>query len=483
MLTKEENEYLSRVGPGTPCGELMRQYWHPIAPTANLDENPVQKVRILCEDLILYRDKSGTLGLVARRCPHRLMDLQFGIPEDEGIRCPYHGWRFASTGACLETPLEDPNSTFKERMGTINSYPVQEMGGLIWAYLGPEPAPLLPQWDLFVRPDGGMRQIIGHQLPCNWLQCQENRADVAHAVYLHGNLFRYALERKGLVADSNSAFPSGVIARQEEWLRRGVFPRYQTVYNEFGLTKGEIASDRSEDDENSGGLISSHWKIGINPILFPYHLAFGPNPAEKLYWQYQIGVPIDDENTWHITYYCFTFPPEIEMPQQDSVPYIELPLKDERGEYILDLILAQDMVAWYGQGTMVDRSQEHLAASDKTVIDYRRMLKEQIRVVQEGGEPMNVFRDPEKAYRPELRIPGMYHDVWKGDGRGRDAIDYGEAAKRDLNMSPRTVDLYWPDRELILDLYSETEKTWREKQAPARSGAAGAASGDFERGH
>ncbi|HLF77746.1 MAG TPA: Rieske 2Fe-2S domain-containing protein [Dehalococcoidia bacterium] len=458
MLTKEENEFLSRVGPGTPGGELQRRYWHPIAPTANLDENPVQRVRILCEDLILYRDRSGELGLVARRCPHRLMDMQFGIPEETGIRCPYHGWRFDGTGACLETPLEDPDSTFKERMGTIQSYPVQEMGGLIWAYLGPEPAPLLPQWDLCVRPDGSMREIIGHQLPCNWLQCAENRADLGHAIYLHGNLFRYALERTGQADSEIATFSAGSVARMEEKLRRRQFPKYESIYNELGFTKSEHSSDQPGDPNDP------RYRPGINPIIFPYHLAFGPNSADQIRWWYQIGVPIDDENTWHITYYCYTFPPEIEVPKQESVPYLELPIQNEKGEYILDYILSQDMVAWYGQGPIVDRTQEHLGASDKMVIDYRQMLKEQIRIVMEGGEPMNVFRDPEKAWRPELRIPDMYHHIWQNGGEGRDALDYEASAKYDVMMSTKHPDRFFKDRDVLLDLYQKTIELSRKKR-------------------
>ena len=134
MLSKEENEMLTRVGPGTPCGELMRRYWHPVAATVQLADNPVRTVRILGEDLVLFRDRSGTLGLIGPRCPHRAMHMAFGIPEEVGLRCPYHGWRFDGTGRCLEQPLAPPDSTFKDRV-RIAAYKVQEMGvssGPIW---------------------------------------------------------------------------------------------------------------------------------------------------------------------------------------------------------------------------------------------------------------------------------------------------------------------------------------------------------------
>ena len=195
MLTTAENEMLTRVGRGTPCGELMRRYWHPIVPTVQLEDDPVRKVRILGEDLVLFRDRSGDLGLIEPRCPHRAMHMAFGIPEEAGLRCPYHGWLFDGTGQCLEQPLAPPDSTFKDRV-RIAAYRVQEMGGLVWAYLGPEPVPLLPRLDLCEQ-EHGLRQTVGHMLPCNWLQDMENRGDQHHAIYLHGRLFQYALEQQG----------------------------------------------------------------------------------------------------------------------------------------------------------------------------------------------------------------------------------------------------------------------------------------------
>ena len=207
MLTAEENELLTRIGPGTPCGELMRRYWHPLAPAVHLDENPVRRVRLLGEDLTLYRDRSGTLGLIGDRCPHRMMDMQFGIPEETGLRCPYHGWLYDERGTCLETPLEPPDSRFKEKV-SIKNYQVQELGGLIFAYMGPEPAPLLPRWDLYIRPDG-FRQIVANWLPCNWLQVMENRGDVGHPFYLHGPAFQLYWSRYSASEPSSSgSYPS-----------------------------------------------------------------------------------------------------------------------------------------------------------------------------------------------------------------------------------------------------------------------------------
>jgi 5,5'-dehydrodivanillate O-demethylase len=198
MLTQEQNDRLARVGPSTPMGEMLRRYWHPVITVAELDQEPVQAVTLLGENLAVYRTDSGKLGLVSQRCPHRGASLAYGIPEEisPGLRCPYHGWKFDAQGNCLEQPAEPPESTFKDRI-QIPAYPVQEMGGLIWAYLGPKPVPLLPRFEIFVSPD--MDRDVGiSRLPCNWLQVAENTADPAHIEYLHMKYTNYVHRRKGL---------------------------------------------------------------------------------------------------------------------------------------------------------------------------------------------------------------------------------------------------------------------------------------------
>ncbi len=167
MLTVKENDRLTRVGPNTPMGDLMRRYWQPIAALAELDDNPVKPVRLLGESLVLYKDRKGTLGLIGDTCPHRRISMEYGIPEEEGLRCPYHGWMFNETGQCVQMPAESPDSTFPSRV-KITGYPVQEIAGLIFAYLGPEPTPLLPRWDMFVW-DNVLRDIGSTVIPCNWL--------------------------------------------------------------------------------------------------------------------------------------------------------------------------------------------------------------------------------------------------------------------------------------------------------------------------
>ena len=183
MLTAEANERLTRVGAGTPMGELMRRYWIPIRAYAQLLEEDVLPVRVLGEDLVLFRTLKGEMGLVGDRCPHRLSKLEYGFPDDCGIRCCYHGWMFSPSGQCIDMPMEAADNTFKDRI-KITGYPVKELGGLVWAYMGPEPPPLLPPWDLLVMPNA-IRQIGIAELPCNWLQCHENTGDPTHSAYLN----------------------------------------------------------------------------------------------------------------------------------------------------------------------------------------------------------------------------------------------------------------------------------------------------------
>ncbi len=368
MLSTEENERLTRVGPGTPTGELLRWYWHPIAASAQLAENPVRKVRILSEDLVLYRDRSGKLGLINARCAHRSTGLHYGIPDVDGLRCPYHGWKYDETGQCIDQPLEPPDSTFKERI-KIKAYPVQEMGGLVWAYMGEEPAPLLPRWDQFVRPNT-FRHIGATVLPCNWLQVVENGGDPRHGVYLHGHFYRYVIER--MQAEGRPVPPEDIaFAYQNPYGWHGYREMYAERF-EYGQRKW-VNHSRPEDPPA--------WREHTI-IMFPY-LRGG-----------QIGVPIDDTHTWHIIYMTYAPRSGTAVPEQDPVPYFDAPFADEQGNPVFDYVTAQDHMAWWSQGEITDRTVEHLGVTDMPVIEYRKLLQEQLRIVEEGGEPMNVFREP-----------------------------------------------------------------------------------------
>ena len=388
MLTVEENERLTKVGPGTPMGELMRRYWHPIWTSAGLDENPVHKVKLLGESLVLYRDRKGGLGLIGDTCAHRRISMLYGIPEEEGLRCPYHGWLYDGTGQCIEMPAEAPDSTFPSRV-KIAGYPVQELGGLVFAYLGPEPVPLVPRWDLFVM-DNVARDIGVTEIPCNWLQCMENSLDPVHTEWLHGHYYNYEMSRKPDDDPRGSRFVRGVIPHHEK-IGFDVF--------EHGIIKRRIRAGGSEEDHE--------WSVG-HPVLIPNILRVG--------WTFQIRVPMDDTHTSHFMYGVYPAPPGVKDYKQDQVPVYDIPIKDEDGRHVTDFVLGQDMMAWVTQGPLADRQLERLAESDQGVILYRRLLREQMAIVEDDGEPMNVFRDPEK--NKILHIP-VEHSLESGARVGR----------------------------------------------------------------
>ena len=377
MLTAEMNDRLARVGPGTPGGELFRRYWVPFLPAAKLDEDPVQPVRLLGENLTCYRDKSGNVGLIGQRCLHRAVDLRWGIPDENGLRCPYHGWLYDAEGVCVEAPLEARPDMFKDRL-KLPGYPVQEMGGLLFAYMGPAPAPLLPPWDLFVWPNA-VRQIGYAVLNANWLQCQENTGDPTHGIYLHGHLMKYPLEKMGAV-DRLERF------KNDQFMRAAVGIADLYVHaTAYGMEKGVVYSKELGADEDK--------RTRHSTVIFPFYTE--QNAAGAPWSEFQLRVPIDDEHTYHINYSCYAAPPGVEAPRQDVIPYYEVPIWDEDGKPVLDCILNQDFIGWWSQGGLTDRTAENLGRTDIPVVFLRRQLDENIKIVEDGGEPMNVFRDPE----------------------------------------------------------------------------------------
>lgn len=371
MLSKEINERLTHVGPGTPLGTLLRRYWFPIARTPELDEEPVLAVTLLGENLALYRTDDGKLGLVSQRCPHRGASLAYGIPEEEGLRCPYHGWRFDRTGQCNEQPSEPEESTFKDRI-RIPAYPVQELGGLIWAYLGPQPVPLLPRWDILVRDDLD-RQIGVSHLPINYLQAMENSMDPIHFEWLHAVYGNYVHKRNGR--------PPVMTPRRHEQIAFDVF--------EYGIYKRRLLE--GEDPATSHDWLTGH------PVLFPCILAVGderrPTP--------QIRVPVDDTHTLHYWYRADVRAPD--APPQTTIPIYDVPHIHDNGRLVVETINGQDMMAWITQGAISDRTTERLGTSDKGVILFRNLLLEQIEKVERGEDPMGVVRDP-AVNEPYIKI-------------------------------------------------------------------------------
>ncbi|HZT06090.1 MAG TPA: Rieske 2Fe-2S domain-containing protein [Chloroflexota bacterium] len=363
MLTAEENELLTRVGPGAPAGELFRRYWLPIAVAQQLsDERPTTFVRVLGEDLVLFRDKRGMVGLIADHCSHRGASMLYGRVEERGIACAYHGWLYDTKGNCLETPAEPSGSMFHLTV-KHRAYPVQKFLGLYWAYLGPEPAPLIPPYDIWVRKDGTHRLYVQPQLDCNWLQPMENSVDPSHSRILHADV---TARRRGLTIANTT---------------RGKTDEVEY----FDFTELPIGIMKKRVSRN--GHLDEH------PLIFPNILRHGNDT--------QIRVPIDDTHTWVV---FVNFEPSEDgsiVEDGDELPVEYLgPYKEPAAarypwtRYTMDDVQPQDHMAWESQGPIADRSVERLATSDRGIVMLRQMLRREIEKVQRGEDPIGIVRDP-----------------------------------------------------------------------------------------
>ncbi|MCH7608955.1 MAG: Rieske 2Fe-2S domain-containing protein [Chloroflexi bacterium] len=363
MLTQEENDFLTQVGPGTPGGELLRRYWHPVAVSAELtDEHPTRFVRILGEDLVLFRDKSGRVGLLADHCSHRGASLLYGRVEERGISCAYHGWLYDCEGNILETPPERNDAIMKSVKQT--AYPVQKFIGLYWAYLGPAPAPVIPPYDVWVRKDGTRKITVRPVLDCNWFQPMENSADSPHLEILH-----QAVTGREAPANTTRGFIDDVESYDyhvEEW--------------------GALIKTR----------VYKNGEVDHHPLIFPNILRVGNRT--------QIRVPIDDTHMWHVVV-AFT-PTEDgsivedveDLPFSYDPPYKDPP--DARypiARNLMDTVPQQDYMAWETQGPIADRTAEHLSYGDRGVSLLRALLRENIERVQAGLDPIGLVRDPDLA--------------------------------------------------------------------------------------
>jgi 5,5'-dehydrodivanillate O-demethylase len=368
VITQEMNDRMTRVGPGTPMGNLLRRYWHVVGTVGELDEDPVRPVRLLGEDLVLFRDERGKVGLVSDRCAHRGISLAYGIPQENGLRCAYHGWTYNPEGQVVDMPFEPACLPLK-----IKAYPVQELGGAIFAYLGPEPAPLLPRHELFARDDMD-KTIDVALLPCNWLQCMDNSLDPIHYEHLHGAYGNYVAKKQGRTPP--------------------MFPARHTKIDfdvfEYGIYKRRLMEGQPEDIDD--------WTLG-HPIIFPNTLLVGDAKTVR----YQIRVPVDDTHTLHYNYNCWTLP-EGQQPKWKTPPVQRWELFDADGKITADNIIKQDMTGWVGQGPISDRTQEHLVTSDKGVILYHSMILEQIDRAERGEDPIGIVRDDDVNY-PLIHIP------------------------------------------------------------------------------
>jgi 5,5'-dehydrodivanillate O-demethylase len=347
-------------------GDLLRRYWQPIAAASDLDDRWTKRVRVMSEDLVLFKDRTGRFGLIAEACPHRRASLAYGIPEQDGIRCPYHGWKFDGAGSCLEQPNEPEESTFKDKVSTAG-YPVQVVAGLIFAYMGPLPAPIMTKLDGYVA-EPAIRLIATAVIPCNWLQIQENSVDPVHSEWLHGHFAEFVAEQKGV-----------------RYAFSGHHVKIAFDEKPYGIVKRRLKEGQSED--------CSDWRIG-HPLVFPNILAVGSDePAWKTY-EFQIRVPMDDTHTKHFWFTAFA--PNKDVDVDDALlkkaHVFEVPVNN--GEY--ETAEAQDVLAWSTQGGIADRSLEHLGSTDRGVTMFRNMLKRELKKIEGGEDPMLINRDPNK---------------------------------------------------------------------------------------
>ena len=368
MLTIEQNDFLTRVGPGQPAGELLRRYWHPIAVAQELTpESPTKFVRVLGEDLVLFLDRSGRAGLLADRCSHRGASLLYGRVEERGISCAYHGWLYDTEGRILETPPERNDAIL--RTVQQKAYPVQRFVGLFWAYMGPLPAPAMPRYDVLARKDGRRKVEILPRLDCNWFQAMENSIDPAHLEILHQEL----TGRGRVPVSTTRGFTDDVES----------FEFYLTTY---GIIKKRLYKN---------GLMDEH------PIIFPNILRQGTG--------LQYRVPIDDTHTWHV-HVRFEPNEDDSVVTGDAEPDVQYvpPYKDPADalhphtRMRLDAVIAQDHMAWETQGPIANRSVENLSYSDRGVVLFRRVVKENIEKVQRGEDPLAVVREPHEFIDTKL---------------------------------------------------------------------------------
>lgn len=379
-LSSEENETLTRVGPGTPGGDMLRRYWHPIAFSSELKRRPKRR-GILGEDLVLFRDDRGRVGLLGLHCLHRGTSLEFGHVEDGGLRCCYHGWLYDVEGGVLEQPGEPADSSFRKRIRQL-AYPVQELAGMVFAYIGPEPAPLLPRYDVLVREDGA-RSMSARVIHCNYLQMVENSVDQHHFKWLHRT------------------------PKTRQWQEE----KLTSEITDFGIR--DTFTRRIGDDyfrTISLFLMPNMNKVGYHlPEDHPAAFAATHHGYEALRWR----VPADDTTTMHFTLY---FAPRVNGKITTNIP------KDRQDEGLNDSVpgkygwdestgwiarFDQDRCAQESQGPILDRTTEHLGVSDEGVILLRRLFKQSIDAVKNGHDPVGVIRDPAKNKIIRL-VPGEY---------------------------------------------------------------------------
>jgi nitrite reductase/ring-hydroxylating ferredoxin subunit len=386
MLSREENTLLTRTGPDTGAGTLLRRHWQPIALAAELDiPKPVKAVRVLGQDLVLFRDQRGQLGLLDRDCPHRNADLAFGRLEDGGLRCLFHGWLFDVEGRCLEAPGEPPRSrvcrTVRQR-----AYPVRVLGGMIFAFLGEGDPPALPALDCFVAPETHVFAFKGY-LDCNWLQALEVGLDPAHASFLHrffeDEQTAAAYGKQFRAASADSELPMTQV------LRLFTRPELFVEASDSGL---RITALRDLGDGRT--------HVRVTNLLFPQAFVI-PMSADMTITQWH--VPVDDNRCyWYALFTSFTEPVDKDLMRRQRLELYTLPdylprlgrandygfnQKEQQTRTYTgmgDDINVHDQWAVESQGRIQDRTREHLGLTDKAIVAYRRLLMSSIKEAAAG---------------------------------------------------------------------------------------------------
>ena len=420
MLTKEENRLITLTGSDTPGGALMRCYWHPIALAEELPPGGApMPVKILGEELVLFRDDRDRLGLLGLYCSHRCADLSYGRIEDGGLRCLYHGWLFDINGRCLEQPAEPPESRYKEEI-RHPAYPVIERAGLLLAYMGKGAPPLLPSYEFLSAPPEH-RYLHKTFVECNYLQAVEGGIDPAHMSYLHRSWRAPPWSRK-----SPRTVP-GSDKSAAMFLRHDRSPKLEIERTDFGVRNYAI---------RDGGDGSRY--VRISNFIMPDMVANVGSEGRigegySVHWH----VPMDDEN--HIRFdFIFNRVRPVARESYDQEFATELIenryRRNKRNRYMQDRELmktanfsgmgdhhgAQDAFATETQGPIHDRSREHLGTSDACIVAARRQLLSGVAAVQAGRDPLHVIRDPARNDMSHIVVvsevvpPDTDHkDLWK----------------------------------------------------------------------
>ena len=405
-MQAEQNELVTRIGPGTACGALMRSYWQPAALLAEFDPEhdprmavrPVRPVRLLGQDLVLFRGAGGGFGLLDRACPHRGADLAFGRLEPAGLRCPFHGWQFAADGTCLETPAEPAGSTLCTRVRQ-RAYPVKVQSGVVFAWLGPEGSvpPELPRLDAFAAPPSHSFAFKG-LWRCNWLQAFEVGIDPAHPSFLHRYLSDASLDEEATYGRQFRGASAGEI-EGERWpmtrvMREFCQPeiRFESVAE--GLMR--LSAIRPMTDALT--------HVRVTHALFPATFVI---PLSETITITQMHVPVDDTHTyWYSFFTSYTEPLDHAAMRAQRLAAVTLPqyapkhgrhdgwgfdaAEQATRTYLgmgEDDINLHDQWAVESMGPIQDRTKEHLGTTDKAIMANRRTLLKAIEAVRAGDRP------------------------------------------------------------------------------------------------